>query len=172
MILALKTLLIAWLAVFLQSSVAHSIRIWGLVPDLLALAITAKALRDGVGPGVAFGAAVGFLADCYRPATMGLGTLSGTVIGYLAGSFRERIYREQLPSQMALAGLLALVRQPFEFFGQAGGTLAGYPWFLLRHGLGCGLYTALAAAILLPWLNRWWRPGTARRTAQAGGGVG
>jgi len=164
---AAKTLLAAWLAVFLQSSVVHFIGIGGNVPDLLAIAIAAKSIRDGTARGTAFGALAGFLADCYHPATMGLLTMSGLAAGWLAGILRERVYREQLASQVALAGGLALVRQPFEFLGPAGGALGDYPWFLLRWGLGSALYTAALAAILMPRLMDWW---AARPSARLAGG--
>jgi len=165
---AIKTLLAAWLAVFLQSSAAHFIGVMGNMPDILAIVIAAKALRDGTAKGTAFGALVGFLADCYHPATMGLFTLSGTAAGWLAGILRERLYREQLASQLALAGGLALFRQPFEFFGAAGGSVVGYPWFLLRFGLGSALYTSALALLLMPRLASWW---SARPAGKLAGGI-
>jgi rod shape-determining protein MreD len=167
----LKTLLTAWLAVFLQSSVVHQIGIFGNIPDLLAVAIAAKALRDGTAKGTAFGAMAGFLADCYHPANMGLLTLSGIAAGWLAGILRERVYREQLASQLALAGALALVRQPFEYLGAGQGALGGYPWFLLRYGLGSAVYTSALALLLMPLLARWWavRAGGRLAGGKAGG---
>lgn len=168
----LKTLLTAWLAVFLQSSVVHQIGIYDNIPDLLAVAIAAKALLDGTAKGTAFGALAGFLADCYHPASMGLLTLSGTAAGWLAGILRERVYREQLASQLALAGIMALVRQPFEFMGVGQGSLGGYPWFLLRYGLGSAVYTSAAALLLMPLLGRWWTAKFGGRLAGGGRAVG
>lgn len=170
MIGALKTFAVAWLAVFLQSSVVHFAGIGGCLPDLLAIAIASKALRDGTAKGTAFGALAGFLADCYHPSTMGLLTMGGIAAGWLAGTLRERVYREHLASQLALAGGLALVRQPFEFLGQAEGSLGGYPWFLLRWGLGSALYTSVLAALLMPRLGAWWAARPPSRLS--GGGLG
>lgn len=164
----IKTLLLAWLAVFLQSSIVHHLGIYGNLPDLLAIAIAAKTIRDGAAKGTAFGALVGFLAGCYHPANMGLFTVSGIAAGWLAGLLRERLYREQLASQMALAAALAILRQPFEYFGAGGGTWGGYPWFLIRFGLGSAAYTGAAAWLLMPLLSRWWTAGSRPRLAKAG----
>lgn len=166
----LKTLLVAWLAVFLQSSVVHFAGVYGNVPDLLAIAIAARTLKEGAARGTAFGAMVGFLADCYHPSTMGLLTLSGITSGWLAGLLRERVFREQLASQLALAGGLALVRQPFEYLGAVGGTVGGYPWFLLRYGLGSAVYTSALAFILMPRLSSWWAARPVGRLAGKGRG--
>lgn len=168
----LKAMLTAWLAVFLQSSVVHQIGIFGNIPDLLAVAIAAKALRDGTAKGTAFGALAGFLADCYHPASMGLLTLSGIAAGWMAGILRERVYREQLASQLALAGALALVRQPFEYLGAGQGAFGGYPWFVLRYGLGSAVYTALVALLLMPLLARWWAARAGGRLAGGGRAAG
>jgi rod shape-determining protein MreD len=167
----LRTILIAWGTVFLQSSVIHLMGVYGNIPDLLAIAIAAKALKDGTAKGTSFGALIGFLADCYHPATMGLMALSGIAMGWLAGILRERIYREQLASQMALAGGLALLRQPFEFLGMSGGSLGGYPWFLLRYGLGSAAYTAALAFFVIPLLARWWTVKTGGKLAKSSRGI-
>ncbi len=151
----LKIIATAWVAVFVQSSLVHYLAVFGNIPDLLSVAIAAYALRAGTARSTAFGALVGFLADCYRPDTMGLLTLSGAGAGWLAGTLRERIYQEQPASQMALAAFLALVRQPFEFLGTAGGSLSGYPWLLVRYGLGSALYTAGLSFFLMPVIDRW-----------------
>ena len=152
---AIKLIITAWLAVFLQSAAIHYLGVWGNMPDLITLAVAGYTLRSGGARGMAFGALTGFLADCYRPDTMGILTLSGITVGWLAGVLRERIYREHPLSQMVLAGGLVLIRQPFEFLGTAGGSLTAYPWFLIRHGLGSALYTSLLAYWLLPLISRW-----------------
>ncbi|MDP2807236.1 MAG: rod shape-determining protein MreD, partial [bacterium] len=121
----LKLFLLAWLAVFIQSSLSGLLSVWGLLPDLIAMIIGLTALTLGAGPGIQIGVMAGFMADCYHPSTMGLFTLSGAVSGYWAGSLRERIYKDQLTSQLLIAGLLSLVRQLFEYWGRGGGGLGG-----------------------------------------------
>jgi len=150
----LKLFLLAWLAVFVQSSLSGLLSVWGLLPDFIAMIIGLTALTLGTGPGIQIGVMAGFMADCYHPSTMGLFTLSGAVSGYWAGSLRERIYKDQLSSQLLMAGLLLLVRQLFEYWGRGGGSLGGYFSVLIRFGLGSVLYTVLLGSVLLPHLKR------------------
>jgi len=146
----LKLFLMAWLAVFIQSSLSGLLSVWGLQPDFIAMIIGLTALTLGTGPGILTGVMAGFMADCYHPSTMGLFTLSGAVSGYWAGSLRERIYKDQLSSQLLVAGLLTLVRQFFEYWGRSGGGPGGYFSVLLRFGLGSALFTVLLGGLLMP----------------------
>jgi rod shape-determining protein MreD len=151
---SLKLFIIAWLAVFVQSSLSGLLSVWGLLPDFIAMIIGMTALTLGTGPGIQIGVMAGFMADCYHPPTMGLFTLSGAVSGYWAGSLRERIYKDQLTSQLLIIGLLSLVRQLFEYWGRGGGGPGGYLSVLMRFGLGSAVYTLLLGVLLLPYLKR------------------
>ena len=150
----LKLFLLAWLAVFIQSSLSGLLSVWGLVPDFIAMVIGLTALTLGIGPGIQIGVMAGFMADCYHPSTMGLFTLSGAVSGYWAGALRERIYKDHLSSQLLIVGFLSLVRQLFEYWGRGGGGLGGYFSVLMRFGLGSAVYTLLLGVLLLPYLKR------------------
>lgn len=151
----LKMFFLVWLAVFLQSALTNIITIWGLVPDFIIIIVALVALKDGASSGVWIGLLAGFLSDCYHPSTMGLFSASGVAAGYLAGQAREKIYREQLLSQVALISALSLIRQLFGFFGRDGGQLSSYWHFLFRYGLGGAFFTGAIAAVLLPGLNGW-----------------
>lgn len=155
MIKIIKILILVWLAVFLQSSIINIVSLWGLIPNFMVIVIALAGLKEGVSSGVWTGLLAGFLADCYHPSTMGLFSVGGTVAGYLTGMARDRIYREQLLSQAAVAAGLSLVYQLFVFFGRDGGTLSSYPRYFIRFGLGSAVFTAVAAAIILPTLERW-----------------
>lgn len=151
----LKIFILVWLAVFLQSALTNMITIWGLVPDFIIIVIALVALKNGASSGIWVGLMAGFLSDCYHPSTMGLFSASGVTVGYLAGQAREKIYREQLPSQIALISVLSLARQLFGFFGRDGGQLSSYGHFLFRYGLGGAILTGAIAAVFLPGLNGW-----------------
>lgn len=151
----IKSIILAWAAVFLQTSLVPYAALRGVVPDLVALAIAAKAIQDGPAKGTAFGAWAGFLADCYHPATMGVMTLAGLACGWIVGKMREGIYREQLASQAAMAAMASLIMRSFEFLGQGSGSFAAYPWFLLRWGLGSALYTAAVSLLIISGLISW-----------------
>jgi rod shape-determining protein MreD len=151
----LKILFLIWLAVFLQSSVINVISPWGLIPNFLVIVIVLAGLKGGVPSGVWAGLLAGILADCYHPSSLGLFSVGGTITGYLAGMARDRIYREQLLSQAALIAAITLFYQWFVFFGREGGSLATYLSYLFRFGLGGALLTAVAAALVMPSLERW-----------------
>lgn len=151
---SIKLFLLAWLAVFVQSSLSGLLSVWGLLPDFISMVIGLTALSLGTGSGIQAGVMAGFLADSYHPSTMGLFTLSGAVSGYWAGSLRERIYKDQLPSQLLIVALLSLVRQLFEYWGRSGGGWGGYFTVLIRYGLGSALYTVMLGLLLLPHIKR------------------
>jgi rod shape-determining protein MreD len=156
----IKILLLSWLAVFLQSSLSSLFSVWGMVPDLLSIVIASAALIGTANSGIAAGLLAGFLADCYQPATMGLFTFSGVVSGYIAGSIRERVYREQAATQALVAGMLALVRHLFDFWGHGGAGLSQYLRSLLRYGLGSSVYTALVFLLLAASLRKMLKTGS------------
>ncbi len=150
--------LLVWLLVFIQSSLSAALSIGGVVPDLFCILITVVGLRLGGLPAMRVGFLAGFLADCYHPSTMGINAMCYTVAGFAAGAVRDRIYREKYSSQIAASAVLALLIAPLAATLRSGG---GYVAVLVRYGLGIGAYTAAAAALLLPLINRSLFPGPA-----------
>lgn len=144
-------ILAAWLSVFLQSTLGGAITIAGMAPDLLCILIMLAALRMGPLAAMRIGFLGGFLADCYHPATMGLGAACYTAAGYAGGAVRDRLYPEKLSGQVAASAALSLVVVPVVAALRSGGS---YGAILLRHGIGSAAYTAAAALALLPLYNR------------------
>jgi rod shape-determining protein MreD len=142
---------LAWLMVFVQSSLIGSITVMGLAPDLLCVLIMLTALRLGPLPAMRVGFLAGFLADCYHPATMGLYAACYTAAGFAGGAVRDRIYREKLSSQIASSAVLSLLIVPLTVMLRSGG---GFFPLLVRHGIGSAVYTAALSVVLLPLLNR------------------
>ncbi|HTY08723.1 MAG TPA: rod shape-determining protein MreD [Candidatus Edwardsbacteria bacterium] len=147
--------LLVWLLVFLQSSLAGFITVGGFAPDLFCILIPLVGLRMGGMGAMRVGFLAGLLADCYHPATMGIYALCYTVAGFAAGAVRDRIYRDRLASQIAASAVLALLAVPLAVTLRSGG---GYVALLVRHGFGSAVYTAAVAALALPPLNRWLFP--------------
>ena len=147
--------LLVWLLVFLQSSLAGFIAIGRIAPDLCCILITLIGLRMGGMAAMRVGFLAGLLADCYHPATMGIYALCYTAAGFAAGAVRDRIYREKYTSQIAASAALALLVCPLAVMLRSGG---GYFALLVRYGVGGALYTAEIAVLLLPLLNRWLFP--------------
>ncbi|MDI6738774.1 MAG: rod shape-determining protein MreD [Candidatus Edwardsbacteria bacterium] len=151
---------LTWLMVFVQSSLAGSVTVKGMAPDLLCILVMLTALRMGSLSAMRVGFLAGFLADCYHPATMGLYALCYTAAGFAGGAVRDRIYREKLSSQIASSAALALLIVPMTAMFRSGG---GYFGLLVRHGIGSAAYTAALSAALLPLLNRLLFPESALR---------
>lgn len=143
--------LLTWLAIFFQSSLAGSIAVKGMAPDLLCILIMLIALRLGPLPAMRVGFLGGFLADCYHPATMGLYAACYTAAGFAGGAVRDRIYRDKLPSQIASIAALTLLLVPLTAMFRSNG---GYFPLLIRYGVGSAAYTAALSIALLPLLNR------------------
>lgn len=150
--------LLVWLLVFIESSLSGAISIGGVVPDLFCILITVIGLRLGGLPAMRVGFLAGFLADCYHPSTMGINAMCYTAAGFAAGAVRDRIYREKYSSQIAASAVLALLINPLAATLRSGG---GYVAILVRYGWGVGVYTAAAAVLLLPLLNKALFPGPA-----------
>ena len=150
----IKIIFLSWLLIFMQSTVMGFLSLWQTVPDLITVLICLVGLKEGSRSAVRVGVLSGFWADCYHPATMGLYTMTGAVAGFLIGSLRARVYREQLFSQVALTALLVFFKQALEFVIRSGGGLGSLPAFVWRYGIGCSLYTAAVAVVLIPFINR------------------
>jgi rod shape-determining protein MreD len=155
MVRTIKIILLVWFTVFLQSTVINILSPWGLVPNFMLIVIALVGLQAGVSSGVWTGLLAGFLVDCYYPPHMGLFSGAGMLAGYLTGMARERIYREHVASQAVMVGLLVLIYQLFIYFSREGGALSGYPYYLIRFGLGGAVFTAVIAALVMPGLERW-----------------
>lgn len=148
---------LTWCAVFFQSSLAGSIAVGGMAPDLLCILIMLVALRIGPLPAMRVGFLGGFLADCYHPATMGLYAACYTAAGFAGGAVRDRIYRDKLSSQIASVAALTVLTVPLTAMLRSGG---GYFPLLARYGAGSAVYTAVLSAAVLPLLNRFLFPRT------------
>ena len=142
---------LAWLMVFVQSSLAGTFTLKGMAPDLLCILIMLTALRMGSISAMRVGFLAGFLADCYHPATMGLYAACYTAAGFAGGAVRDRIYRERLSSQAAASAALVLLIVPLTVMFRSGG---GFFALLVRHGIGSAVYTAALSVVLLPLLSR------------------
>ena len=85
-LLALAAILVA--AVLLESTVLAGLRVAGVRPDLLVLAVVAVAMASGPTSGAAFGFAVGLVADLLFGLPVGVSALAYTAVGFAVGMVR------------------------------------------------------------------------------------
>ncbi|MEW6154241.1 MAG: rod shape-determining protein MreD [Actinomycetota bacterium] len=77
--------LVLLLALVVHTTVFPSLRIAGVMPDLMLLVAIAAGLTAGPGLGAAVGFASGVLADLVLPTPLGLSALVFTLTGYAVG---------------------------------------------------------------------------------------
>lgn len=111
-------------------------------PDLILVLATAWALLRGPGEGAIAGAIGGLIGDLLTGRLIGLGVVTKTAVGALAGAVGERAYREQLAVAAGVAAVATLVDQT--------AYLAGVRAFGLHVPFWSGLWKA---APLLAFVN-------------------
>jgi rod shape-determining protein MreD len=81
--------LLVLVAVVVQIAVVTQVTFWGAYVDLLPLVALSVGLLAGPVPGATVGFALGLVADMALLQTLGVSSLLLTVVGYLAGRYRE-----------------------------------------------------------------------------------
>ena len=85
------TLLIV--ALLVETAFFPHVRLFGVVPDVMILAVAAVAAREGAEVGAAFGFTAGVLIDLFLEVPVGLSALSYTVVGYGIGTMHTGLMR-------------------------------------------------------------------------------
>ena len=78
------------LAFALQTTWIDFFEVSSLKPDLILLALTYIALREGPLVAICMGFGIGFMQDIYHPADLGLNALRKSLIGFAVGYGRSR----------------------------------------------------------------------------------
>ncbi|HLG00568.1 MAG TPA: rod shape-determining protein MreD [Acidimicrobiia bacterium] len=76
-----------------QSSFFPHFRFFGVMPDVLIVAVAAVAAREGAEVGATFGFTAGVLIDLFLEVPLGLSALSYAVVGYGVGTLHTGIMR-------------------------------------------------------------------------------
>jgi rod shape-determining protein MreD len=146
----LKYLLLFYVLLILQVTLAPVLSILGMQPDLIFLLLILICYREGPAAGLGAGFAIGLLQDAYNPAHLGENALVKTVLGYLAGWLDERIMRIDPGIRVLLAGAAYLLHEVLYYVLAHQISFAGFGHFAWRYMLGNILYTmAVAGAYTL-----------------------
>ncbi len=81
------------ICLILQTSLIPAFAIMGVQPDLPFIVLFFICIKYGILPGVYVGFFLGLYLDLFTPAHLGQNALANTVIGFLMGSFNEKIIR-------------------------------------------------------------------------------
>jgi rod shape-determining protein MreD len=104
--LVLAAVLVA--AVVGQSTVLAGVRLAGVRPDLLVLAVVAVAMASDAATGAAFGFVTGLVADLLFDLPVGVSALVYTAAGFAVGSARLYVASHRPLGQLVLAGAASL----------------------------------------------------------------
>lgn len=97
------TVLLAQLTFFPQ------VRLFGVVPDVMVVAVAAVALREGPDAGAVFGFVAGVLIDLFLEVPLGLSALAYSVVGYGVGLLQSGLLRSAWWLAPAIGGSASLV---------------------------------------------------------------
>jgi rod shape-determining protein MreD len=95
-------------AVLLESTVLAGLRIGGVRPDVLVIAVVAVAMASGPASGAAFGFSAGLVADLLFDLPVGVSALVYTVVGFAAGLARTYVTSQRPLAHLVLAGAASL----------------------------------------------------------------
>ncbi len=144
-----RNLLLIALALLIQTSWAHSVRILDVGPDLVIIVLVYLGLRGGRIEGTLYGFASGFLLDVYSPETMGVNALANSVVGFSIGHFRTGVSFEDLRVQALLLFVAVVLHDLIYFlFANILSNPDAIPWLIFRFGFGTALYTAVVGVAI------------------------
>jgi rod shape-determining protein MreD len=101
-LLVLAAVLVA--AVLVQSTVLAEVRLAGVRPDLLVLAVVSVAVATDAATGAAFGFAAGLVADLLFDLPVGVSALVYTAAGFAVGAVRVYLTSHRPLVHLVLAG--------------------------------------------------------------------
>ena len=140
----IRDLLLIVLALLVQTSWAHSVRILGVGPDIVIIVLVYLGISSGQLQGTLYGFASGFLLDVYSPETMGINALANSVVGFSVGHFRTGVCTEDFRVQALLLFLAVLLHDLIYFlFANALSNPDAILGLIVRVGIGTAFYTAV-----------------------------
>jgi len=147
------------LAALAQVVVAPHVRVASVVPSFPLLVVITLALVQGASAGATAGFAAGLLLDLLGSGPIGAWSFVLTLVGYTAGLLEANVFAEGwlLPFTVALLAGLAAELLYLIVLIVLGGEL---PFWrsLVSVVLPRGMYNAVLALVVYPWLARAVRP--------------
>jgi len=105
-LLALAAVLVV--AVLIQSTVLARLRLAGVRPDLLVLAVVSVAVATDPTTGAVFGFVAGLVADLLFDLPVGVSALAYTAVGFAVGTVRVYVISHRPLVHLVLAGAASL----------------------------------------------------------------
>lgn len=138
----------------LQTTLIHSIAIFGVQPDLLIIVLFFMCLKHGVMPGIYVGFFLGLGLDLYSPALLGQNALAMTAIGFFMGFFNEKVMRTDPIMKIVILAISFFIHDTIllgvELLKNDSSLIHLIPEFII-HTLPRAVYTTILAFLINMW---------------------
>jgi len=143
-------------ALLIQITLVNLITILGLKPDLILVVVVIFSLLKGEKEGTISGFASGLLQDIFSTGLLGINALAKTVIGFICGILKEKIFHEHILFLIPVITFIAsLIQNILIFFLlRAFGTEYSLAWSLKQVALPEALYSSLLSPIIFLVINK------------------
>lgn len=154
----IRNILLAILALLLQSTVAEHVTLFGFRPDMAMIAIVFIAESTGFVPCILFGFAIGFFQDVYSPEYLGYNALTMSVLAYILAFIRERLTTENFSVRLLMIFIACLLHDLIYLSMYAGFDFAVMFNIYVWNSIVSAAYTSVLAMIIIS-LRRWLKSG-------------
>jgi rod shape-determining protein MreD len=154
MLRVLRILLLLYLAVILQTTLAPAIAIYGVRPDFPFLVVLLVALREGAAGGAIAGFIAGLFVDMNSAQTFGVSSLVNSLVAFATGAMADRIVRDSPGARTAVAFLAVAVRDLcIATFALSDGFVHGLR-LVVTFAIPGGVYSAAFAVAVMAISDR------------------
>ncbi|MFC2075658.1 rod shape-determining protein MreD [candidate division KSB1 bacterium] len=144
----LGTLALIIIALILHTTLFDLIAIGGVRPDLLLIILVLLSLRGGSITGTLVGFIIGFFQDLYSPEMFGLNALTKSIVGYLLGLNKDRVYWGSFPVQAQIIFFSVLFHDFAYFLIYSFYSVSTFLRFMLVQALPTALYSAVIGPVV------------------------
>lgn len=139
----LKNVLLAILALLIQTVFVQRVSVFGIRPDLVLLVVVYVGTSRGHVEATLIGLLSGLAQDAYNPSYMGLNAFAKSIVGFGCGYAHGVLAVERPGVRASLLFVAALAHDVLYFLAYTAGQLPKFASLLLRQGIGAAVYTTL-----------------------------
>lgn len=136
------------MVIIYQSIICEGVKIAGINLDFPLVILVYIGLTRGAVFGAVFGFASGLLLDIYTPNLLGLDALVRTILGFLVGHFRNKLFLETLYSKGGAIFVVFLWHDLLYFLVATGFHVGAIVYILLFDSIPSALYTTFVGMVI------------------------
>ena len=150
----LRYILLAALALILQSTLLKLVAVGQIQPDLVLLVLFYVALSEGSYGATIAGFCSGLAQDVYAPQTLGLNALCKSLIGFGLGYCQRGVFVDSLVARSLILFVAVLIHDILYFLISSWPEVGRGFGLVVRFGLPTALYTALLGYVVFYLIRR------------------